>query len=682
MQYGLVFAAACGFVAQSHAARTWNTTRARNFIYIVPDGFGPASQTMARDYVSLLQNGENPGAPVSIQLAADKLVLGNVQTLSSNDLITDSAASATAFACGVKTYNGAVGVDPSGSPVGTILEAAHLAEYKTGLVVTSVINHATPACYSAHVAGRNSYEDIAAQQIGYSHPLGSVVDLLFGGGRCYYKPRSDSGSCRSDDVDLFSWAEGQGYRVMQNREQFDELEKGKGEAAVLPYIGLFNDDQMMYEIDRVRHETEPSLLEMVETALNTLDRATADSEKGYFLMIEASRIDHAGHANDPAAHLHDIIMYNDVVDYVKKWIDDHPDTLMMSAADHECGGLTLNGFNPLPLKDVSASSEEVYRLWSAYNGTDRRAYLVDEILPLSGLAGLSADVVDMLLSLEDSELGSQLSGLISDSAGVHWSTGSHSAVDVTLIGYGAGPKGSELRAAMAGNWDNTELPRFIEHVLSLRYTPEEEMRHKDYLPTATHVVLCTALHKPATVYDSPEFERLFHMLVIIGLEMYTQAFIGTVLLASGALAQRTPVHYTDLGKYRWDMDLCGPTTFTKETSGKAPLISDCKKLIDELAVAKDSVIHASGWNPIAENIDEFAIVRSVGTCSFGFRPTAYDHFYTHVGYTDVIDVMTDAIAKFGENKRVGAIGQFNCVDDQIERNPIGDVVWRVYNPWA
>ncbi|RYO80795.1 hypothetical protein DL762_000653 [Monosporascus cannonballus] len=573
MQYRVVFAAACGFVAQSHAARTWNATKARNFIYIVPDGFGPASQTMARDYVSLLQNGENPSAPVSFQLAADKLVLGNVQTLSSDDLITDSAASATAFACGVKTYNDAVGVDASGSPVGTILEAAHLAEYKTGLVVTSVINHATPACYSAHVLDRNSYEDIAAQQIGYSHPLGSVVDLLFGGGRCYYKPQSDSGSCRSDDVDLFSWAEEQGYRVMQNREQFDKLEKGKGEAAVLPYIGLFNDDQMMYEIDRVRHETEPSLLEMVETALNTLDRATADSEKGYFLMIEASRIDHAGHANDPAAHLHDIIMYNDVVDYAKEWIDAHPDTLMMSAADHECGGLTLNGFNPLPLRGVSASLEEVNRLWSVYNGTDRRGYLVDEILPMSGLAGLSDDVVDMLLSLEDSELISQLSGLISDAAGVHWSTGGHSAVDVTLIGYGAGSKGSELRAAMAGNWDNTELPRFIENVLSvdltavtqklrasgtdwvpkksLRYTPEEVMCHKDYLPTVA--------------------------------------------------------------------------TFTKETNGEAPLISDCKKLIEELAGAKNSVIHTSGWKTVAENIDEFAIVRSVGTCSFGSRLTAYGH---------------------------------------------------------
>lgn len=78
---------------------------AKNFIYIVPDGFGPASQTMARDYVSLIQNGENPDRPVGFQLPGDKMVLGNVRTHASDALVTDSAASGTAFACGIKTYN-------------------------------------------------------------------------------------------------------------------------------------------------------------------------------------------------------------------------------------------------------------------------------------------------------------------------------------------------------------------------------------------------------------------------------------------------------------------------------------------------------------------------------------------------------------------------------------------------
>jgi alkaline phosphatase len=107
MKYALSLTVAGALLAQG-ASALWLLPTARNFIYIVPDGYGQASQTMARDYVSLLQNGENPKAPVSIQLPADQMVIGNVRTQASNNLITDSAASATAFGCGVKTYNNGV----------------------------------------------------------------------------------------------------------------------------------------------------------------------------------------------------------------------------------------------------------------------------------------------------------------------------------------------------------------------------------------------------------------------------------------------------------------------------------------------------------------------------------------------------------------------------------------------
>ncbi|KAK0373340.1 alkaline phosphatase [Colletotrichum limetticola] len=438
---------------------------AKNFIYIVPDGYGPASQTMARDYVSLLKNGQNPKAPVSFQLAADKMVLGNVRTLSSDNLITDSAASGTAFACGVKSYNNAIGVNPAGEPVGSILEAAKLAGMKTGLVVTSTINHATPACYAAHVADRNSYAEIAEHEIGYGHPLGPVADILLGGGRCYFKPASDLTSCRKDEVDLFGFAQENGYHVMQNRSAFDALDKGLGDIR-LPYIGLFNDGQMMYEIDRSRQPSqEPSLLEMVETALNSLHRDTHCREEGYFLMIEASRIDHAGHANDPAAHLFDTIHYNEVMGFVRAWIDEHPDTLLMSAADHECGGLTLNGFNPLPLVKVNASTEFLMDVWDAYTGSDKKAFLVGEILPEYGLADATDAEVNTLLAA--GSLSSELGNLLASRAGVHWSTGGHTASDITLYGYGAGENGRTIKGDMAGNWDNTELPKYIEKVLGV-----------------------------------------------------------------------------------------------------------------------------------------------------------------------------------------------------------------------
>ncbi|KAH9876721.1 hypothetical protein J1614_003853 [Plenodomus biglobosus] len=467
MRYAFVLIQAGVLLSQACSAE-WLLPQARNFIYIVPDGFGVASQTMARDYVSLLRNGEDPTAPVSIQLPADRLSIGSVRTMSSDNLITDSAASATAFACGVKTYNDAVGVDDDGQPLGTILEAAKSEGFKTGLVVTSVINHATPACYSAHVADRDSYEQIAEQQIGYSHPLGPQVDILMGGGRCYFKPQSDPTSCREDDIDLFGYAEKKGYHVMQDRMSFDQFANGNltANATDLPYIGLFADEGMMYNIDHMQQPSvEPSLLEMVKVALTSLDRATKTTPSGYFIMIEASRIDHAGHAGDPVAHLHDIIMYNDVMDYVREWIDAHPDTMMLSAADHECGGLTLNGFNPLPLRNASMSAEHAESLWESYNGTDRRGYLTTTILPGYGLANVSEAEITTILESDD--IASELAERMSDKAGVNWSTGGHTASDVTLYGYASGAMGSGLRSDMAGNWDNTQLPRYLEGVLGL-----------------------------------------------------------------------------------------------------------------------------------------------------------------------------------------------------------------------
>jgi alkaline phosphatase len=356
--------------------------------------------------------------------------------------------------------------------------------------VTSTINHATPACYAAHVAHRNSYEKIAEHEIGYSHPLGPQVDILLGGGRCYFKPNSDPTSCRKDNIDLLGYAKSKGYRVMQDRAAFDELKKGTANATDLPYIGLFNDgmfssrmffelftktspDQMMYEVDRAQNPSqEPSLLEMVETALTSLDRATKVSPRGYFLMIEASRIDHAGHANDPVGHLHDTIMYNSVMKHVREWIDTHPETMMMSAADHECGGLTLNGFNPLPLQGASMSTEHAADLWQKYNGTDRKAYLKNTILPGYGLADLSDAEVNTIFA--NNRIASDLSSRLSKKAGVNWSTGGHTASDITLYGYGVGARGSSLKSDMAGNWDNTELPGYIEAVLEVKMSEVTE----------------------------------------------------------------------------------------------------------------------------------------------------------------------------------------------------------------
>jgi alkaline phosphatase len=95
-------------------------------------------------------------------------------------LITDSAAGATAFSCGIKTYNRAIGVDPLKRPCGTVLEAAKRQGFMTGLVVTAKITDATPACFASHVVDRQFENKIAEQLIGLG-PLNRTVDLMFGG---------------------------------------------------------------------------------------------------------------------------------------------------------------------------------------------------------------------------------------------------------------------------------------------------------------------------------------------------------------------------------------------------------------------------------------------------------------------------------------------------------------------
>lgn len=132
--------------AISLAPLTLAAIEPRNFIFIVPDGMGPVSQTLVRTYLSMVNGNSTARAPRINSLPIDVTVIGNTHTHSSNNLVTDSAAAGTALATGHKTNNGFIGVLPDGKPVGSIMEAAKLAGYFTGLVVTSPISHATPAC--------------------------------------------------------------------------------------------------------------------------------------------------------------------------------------------------------------------------------------------------------------------------------------------------------------------------------------------------------------------------------------------------------------------------------------------------------------------------------------------------------------------------------------------------------
>lgn len=307
----------------------------RNLIFMVSDGMGPASLSLTRSYRQHVD-----GLDHDDTLTLDKHFWGTSRTRSSNRLVTDSAAGATAFSCGKKSYNGAISVLPDFSPCGSVLEAAKKAGYHTGLVVTTDITDATPACFASHVNLREQEDEIALQEAGEG-ALGRVVDLMLGGGRCHFLPNTTEESCRLDDVDVTRIAqEKHSWTYMDDRAGFDSL--GGGENASLPLMGLFANTDVPFEIDRRNMaNVYPSLSEMAATALRALEKATENSDKGFFLMIEGSRIDHAGHINDPASQVREVLEYDktfkSVVDFLE---NSKTEGMLVATSDHETGGLS------------------------------------------------------------------------------------------------------------------------------------------------------------------------------------------------------------------------------------------------------------------------------------------------------------------------------------------------------
>lgn len=415
-------------------------TGKRNLIFMVSDGMGPTSMSMTRSFRQLTE-----GLPVDDTLVLDQHHIGQSRTRSSSSLVTDSAAGATAFSCGFKSYNGAISVLPDHSPCGTVLEAAALAGYKTGLVVTTRLTDATPACFASH-ANLRQYEDSIAQQEAGEHPLGRVVDLMMGGGRCHFLPNSTHGSCRGDDRDILEVASNNGFNYLNDRAGFDALNGGT--QAKLPLLGLFADKDIPYEIDRrSENDVYPSLEEMARTALTALSDATRDSEQGFFLMIEGSRIDHAGHGNDPAAQVHEVMAYDKAFSAVLEFLEnDSTPGVVVSTSDHETGGLAgarqLHKSYPdylwLPsvLANAKHSSEYADAKLSAYlsgeaKGKDEskqkdyvRKVLLEQDL---GISDASDREVDTVLHPESGDNAQYVfADMISRRAQLGWSTHGHS----------------------------------------------------------------------------------------------------------------------------------------------------------------------------------------------------------------------------------------------------------------
>lgn len=327
--------------------------RAKNVILFVGDGMGVSTVTAARILEGQIQNRDGEYNRLSFERFPH---LAHSVTASANQQTSDSAPTATAMVAGIKTNDGAIAVDQTISrsessfevtaakSVKTILERAEERGLSTGVVTTARFTHATPAVNYAHIADRDweadsnlpagaTVKDIARQLIEF--PYGNGLEVALGGGRSYFLPNtlkdpeySTQKGRRQDGRDLtLEWtSKYNNSDYVWNKAQFDAVNP----AATDHLLGLFERSHMRYEADREADAGgEPSLAEMTEKAIRILQK----NPKGFYLMVEAGRIDHAHHAGNAYRALVDTIALSEAVRKAKELTKDK-DTLILVTADH------------------------------------------------------------------------------------------------------------------------------------------------------------------------------------------------------------------------------------------------------------------------------------------------------------------------------------------------------------
>jgi len=276
-----------------------NHKRPKNIILMIGDGmgFGAVYSAMTANGGHLfLENFKN---------------IGFSKTYSSDNYVTDSAAAGTALSTGIKTYNGAIGVDPDKKPVPNIRDLAEKKGLKTGLVTTSAITHATPATFIAHVTSRGSYEDIAAEF------LKTNIDVFIGGGIKNFEVRKDGRNLSNELKD-------KGYQVLYTIEDIQKVQSGK-------LAGL---------TAQQHNELMPKRGEMLVPSTQTAIRLLSQGKKGFFLMVEGSEIDFPAHSNSTPGVVLETLDFDKAIGVALKFAAENRETLIIVTADHETGGMS------------------------------------------------------------------------------------------------------------------------------------------------------------------------------------------------------------------------------------------------------------------------------------------------------------------------------------------------------
>jgi alkaline phosphatase len=403
--------------------------QAKNVIFLVADGLCNGTVGLAHHWK--LRNEQRPLNWIQL-FEREGLHRAYQDTASASSPVTDSSAAASSWGCGQRINNGAVNVTPAGESLKPILSYAKEAGKATGLVTTCRVTHATPAGFAANVAARNMENEIAQQY------LEREIDVILGGGARYFMQKQDDGSV----VDYIARFKNKGYTYVKNRTELAQAGAGQG-----PLIGLFDQSHLPYAMDRQNQSPNqdiPGLADMFRAALARLDQA----KDGFVLQVEGGRVDHAGHANDAAAILHEFLEFDACIPIALEYIDSHPETLLVITTDHGTGGCQLNGAGAA-YSDSGPALERINQLKYSFEWLHARLMAATKFDPKYVKMAFGIDATEKQAAivqramdgkaqyLSDSFIkafGSQIETMTA----VGWTSGNHTSECVELFAFGPG----------------------------------------------------------------------------------------------------------------------------------------------------------------------------------------------------------------------------------------------------
>ena len=436
--------------------------QAKYVFYFIGDGMG-VNQVNGTEMYLAEQEGRIGVTPL---LFTQFPAVGVATTFSATNSVTDSSAAGTALATGVKTYNGAIGMDDQKNVIQSVAEKAKKAGKKVGVTTSVSVDHATPAAFYAHQPNRSMYYEIALDL-----PKANF-DFYAGGG--FLKPTTTAD--KKEAPSIFPIIEEAGYTIAKGIDDF-KVKSTQADKMILIQKDGANPSCLPYAIDR--KENDLTLAQITESAIDFL---TKGNNKGFFLMVEGGKIDWACHSNDAATTFHEIIDFDNAIKIAYEFYSQHPDeTLIVVTADHETGGFVLgtgtydlnlqvlknqkvseNGFTRIVNKMRAKTSNQVS--WEAirealkdnFGFWDKIELTAEQEARLKTVHEKSLMHQEMKLEkseyAQDEPIASEAKRIINEIALVGWTSGGHSAGYVPVFAIGAG---ADL---FQGRIDNTEIP--------------------------------------------------------------------------------------------------------------------------------------------------------------------------------------------------------------------------------